>query len=295
MAGKPSAAVVRLGQMGCGIARNLDAHGLLRAAHDIDPAAFGRARLSDGVKNGPVEGLLSAADIVLFAVPSNIQVAQFLAGRSGHSGQLVVDLTTSEPGLSRRLADELADRGLAYVDAAMTGGAAGADAGTLTLMVGGQDTHVEACRPVLEAIAATIFHLGPVGAGHAMKLVHNMILHAGFMATCEGLHLAERAGIDANRAVAVLNAGNARSFVTEVRFPRDILSGSMTTRSAIANLEKDLGLAQEFAQSCEAPIPYGRLTRAVLAEAVAAGHAGKDFAWLYPLYEALLDRKENNE
>ncbi len=281
--------------MGCGIARKLDARGMLRAAHDIDPAAFGRAQLSGNVKNVTTQALLDEADIVLFAVPSTIEVAQFLEAGTGHSGQIVVDLTTSEPGQSRRLSDELAVCGLTDIDAAMTGGAAGADAGNLTLMVGGSDANVEACRPALEAISARIFHLGPVGAGHAMKLVHNLILHAGFMATCEGLRLAERAGIDAHRAVEVLNAGNARSFATEVRFPRDILSGTMMARSRIANLEKDLGLAQKFAASLDAPVPCGRLTRSVLAAAVSAGHADKDFSWLFPLYETLSDQKEGNE
>ena len=295
MASTPNTAVVGLGQMGRGIARNLDARGMLRAAHDIDPAAFRRAQLSEKVKNATTQGLLDEADIVLFAVPSTIEVTQFLETGTGRSGQIVVDLTTSEPGQSRRLSDELALRGLTYIDAAMTGGAAGADAGNLTLMVGGSDANIEACRPVLEAISTKIFHLGPVGAGHAMKLVHNLILHAGFMATCEGLRLAERAGIDTHRAVDVLNAGNARSFVTEVRFPRDILSGTMMARSRIANLEKDLGLAQEFAASVDATVPYGHLTRSVLAAAISAGHADKDFSWLFPLYETLSDQKENDE
>ncbi|MFV2033965.1 MAG: NAD-binding protein [Halocynthiibacter sp.] len=98
----------------------------------------------------------------------------------------------------------------------------------------------------MEAISGKIIHLGPAGSGHAMKLVHNMILHSNFLATCEGLRMAERAGLDVARAVEVLNAGNARSFVTEVRFPRDILSGTMNARSVVANLEKDLGLAVEF-------------------------------------------------
>ncbi len=280
--------------MGRGIARNLDAKGLLSAAYDTNAQAFDGAEFSPAVSYAAGKDLLDRADVVLFVVPTTTQIEAFMEGhRASRSGQIIVDLTTSDPGQSQPFAVDLAERGFGFVDAAMTGGAAGADAGTLTLMVGGDSTHVVACRPALDAVAAKVFHMGPVGAGHAMKLVHNMILHSSFMATCEGLRLAERAGIDAKAAVDVLNAGNARSFVTEVRFPRDILSGTMMGRSRIANLEKDLGLAQDFATRMEAHIPFGRLTRSVLGGAVSTGHAEKDFSWLFPLYDELTeDRKD---
>ena len=99
--------------------------------------------------------------------------------------------------------------------------------------------------------------------------------------------MAERAGLDPAQAVAVLNAGNARSFVSEVRFPRDILSGTMQARSKIGTLEKDLGLAVDFAERLGAPAPYGRLTHDLLANAVAKGRGAEDFAWLYPTFDSL--------
>ncbi|MCP5087221.1 MAG: NAD(P)-dependent oxidoreductase [Rhodobacteraceae bacterium] len=285
-------AVVGLGQMGRGIARNLDAKSMLVAASDTRPEAFLEAGLSDRVAEVETVVLLNRADIVLFAVPSTTQIATFLGKAKGRSGQVVVDLTTSDPEQGRALAADLAMRDLAYVDAAMTGGAVGADTGTLTLMIGGEVKHVAACRPVLEAISAKIFHLGEAGAGQAMKLAHNLILHSSFLATCEGLQLAERAGIDPNSAVEVLNAGNARSFVTQVRFPRDILSGTMNARSRIANLEKDLSIALGFAAETTARVPFCALTHRVLAEALTAGHSDTDFSWLFPLYEEMIDRLE---
>jgi len=279
--------------MGRGIARNLDAKGLLVAAFDTRPGAFAEAGLSDRVTEAESDALIECADVVLFVVPSTAQIAAFFAKVKGRSGQVVIDVTTSDPAQSRALAADLAKRGIAYVDAAMTGGAAGADAGTLTLMIGGSPQHVAACRPVFDAMSSKIFHLGETGAGHAMKLVHNLILHSSFLATCERLHLAERAGINLDSAVEVLNAGNARSFVTEVRFPRDILSGTMAARSRIANLEKDLGLALDFAGDAAARVPFGTLTHDMLAGALAAGHAETDFSWLFPLYEELVERLED--
>lgn len=288
----PSVAVIGLGQMGQGIARNLDGSGRLVTASDVRECAFEAIGLSDNVTFDAGQSLIDKSDIILCAVPSSEEVELALTDCIAGSGQLVVDLTTSDPARSRILAADLSARGFAYIDAAMTGGAAGADAGSLTLMVGGEASDLARCRPVLDVIADRIFHLGAVGAGHAMKLVHNMILHSNFLATCEGLRLAERAGLDLTIAVDVLNAGNARSFVTEVRFPRDILSGTMTARSVVSNLEKDLGMAMAFAAKLEAPVPYGSMTRRVLSQAVAAGHGGTDFSWLYPLYEDLVSARE---
>jgi 3-hydroxyisobutyrate dehydrogenase len=285
-------AVVGLGQMGKGIAKNLDAKGMLIAAHDTRPESFAAAGFSDRVAKVEADALLDCADIILFAVPATTQISTFFGNAQGRPGQVIIDVTTSDPAQSRALASDLAKLRIAYVDAAMTGGAAGADAGTLTLMIGGEPEDLDVCRPVFDAISAKTFHLGETGAGHAMKLVHNMILHSSFLATCEGLRLAERAGIDLYSAVEVLNAGNARSFVTEVRFPRDILSGTMAARSRIANLEKDMGLALEFAAQSKARIPFGTMTRTVLAEALSIGHSETDFSWLFPLYEELIDRLE---
>lgn len=278
----PRVGVVGLGQMGRGIARNLQANGLLVAVHDTN---------SDAVTDIAVpqlagQALVDASDIILFAVPSTAEIRTELEACTGTS--LIVDLTTSSPEQSTGLAGDLETQGFAYIDAAMTGGASGADEGTLTLMIGGADEDVARCGPVFAAIASQRFHLGPIGSGHAMKLVHNLILHSAFMATCEGLCLAERAGLDLDKAVDVLNAGNARSFVTETRFPRDILSGTMNARSVISNLSKDLGLAASFAATHSAPAPYTNLTETLLSAATKNGHEKTDFSHLFPLFDSLV-------
>ncbi|SNS86938.1 NAD(P)-dependent oxidoreductase [Tropicimonas sediminicola] len=276
------AGVVGLGQMGRGIARRLDGAGLLVAAADAQTGMLEAADLSDRVGADILD-----ADVLVFVVPSTAQIAEVLESAPGRDGQVIVDLTTSHPDDSAALATRLLDRGIAYVDAAMTGGAAGADAGTLTLMMGGEANVIAGIAPVLDRISAQRFHMGPVGAGHAMKLVHNLILHSAFMATCEGLTLAEKAGLNVARAVEVLNAGNARSFVTEVRFPRDILSGTMNGRSRIANLEKDLGLASRFAAAQGGPAAYTDLTHRLLAAALAIGEGETDFSHLFPMFDQL--------
>lgn len=279
--------------MGRGIAANLDRAGLLKAAFDIDPEAFGRAGFCADVIKAPPAEIGAGCDTVLFVVPASSQIESCLSGPDGllsqrRDGQVLIDLTTSYPADTLRLARMAGEAGRAYVDCGMTGGAAGADAGTLTLMAGGDTGAVERVRPVLDRIAAKIFHVGPSGAGHTLKLVHNMVLHTVFLATCEGCRLAERAGIDVDKAIEVFNAGNARSFVTEVRFPKHILSGTFDGRSTVSNLAKDLGMAARFARETGAPARYGLLTSALLDSAVAAGMGGEDFTLLYRRIDALL-------
>jgi 3-hydroxyisobutyrate dehydrogenase len=276
--------VVGLGQMGGGIARNLGAKGLLTAAFDSKPEAG--ADLA--VPRLEARDMVQAVDVLFCVTPSCLQIADYL-GDCETTDVTLIDLTTSDPKQSTALAEQLAPRGFHYIDAAMTGGAAGADAGTLTLMAGGDTDRVALCKPAIDVISSTFFHLGPIGSGHAMKLIHNLILHSAFMATCEGMRMAERAGLDLNEAVAVLNAGNARSFVTEVRFPRDILSGTLNGRSTISNLAKDLNLGVDYAQALGGPSPYGALTLSLLDAARDAGHAQTDFSNLFAMYESLAD------
>jgi 3-hydroxyisobutyrate dehydrogenase len=290
-------AVVGLGQMGRGIARNLDRAGRLAAAWDVSADARAAAGLSrDVALNGPAA--FDRMKAVIFVVPGSAEIQSALCGQGGllerpHRDQVLIDLTTSHPAATRALAALAQATGRAYVDCGMTGGAKGADAGTLTLMAGGPPRVVDECRSLLAHIAGKVLHVGDTGAGHAMKLIHNMICHTIFIATSEGCLLAERLGIPLETAVSVLNAGNARSFISEQRFPNHIISGTFDGRSTVANLAKDLRMAAEFSEESGFPGPYAALSSRILERAVANGLAGRDFTTLYRYLEGLLtaDRK----
>ncbi|WAJ28054.1 NAD(P)-dependent oxidoreductase [Antarcticirhabdus aurantiaca] len=285
--------VIGLGQMGRGIAANLDRAGLLAAAFDVAPGAFAAAELSPAVQDASPAAMGETCDTVLFALPATPEIEACLAGPDGllateRPGQILVDLTTSHPGDTRRVAERVREAGRAYIDCGMTGGAKGAAAGTLTLMAGGEAEALARVRPVLGVIAARVVHVGPSGAGHALKLIHNMVLHTVFLATCEGARAATRAGIDLATTIEVFNAGNARSFVTERRFPDHILSGRFDGRSFVSTFAKDLGLAERFLREIGAPALYGPLTSALLSRAVDEGLGDEDFTRLYEHVEALL-------
>jgi 3-hydroxyisobutyrate dehydrogenase len=282
-------AVIGLGNMGRGSARNLDRAGRLAAAWDISESARMAADLSAEVAIVPPSqfGRLS---FILFVVPGSAQIEEMLPALLArpHDGEALVDLTTSHPAKTKANAEKARSTGRAYVDCGMSGGATGADSGKMALMVGGSDEAVAACRPVFDAIAGTVTHVGASGTGHAIKLLHNMVCHTNFLVVAEAGKLAERAGIPLETAIKVFNAGNARSYVSEQRFPNHILSGKFDGRSTVSNLAKDLAMADSFADEFGRANAYTALTAEILAKAVDKGMAAEDFTRLYEVYEQLV-------
>lgn len=284
--------LIGLGQMGRGIAANLDHAGMLRAVWDTTPAAR-ELSFSQAVTFAGGRDMAARCDVILFVVPTSREIAANLEGDDGllaaaRPRQILVDLTTSHPSKTKELIALARAAGRDYLDCGMTGGAAGADAGTLTLMIGGERETFERALPVLESFTKKLFLVGPSCAGHTLKLIHNMILHTIFLATSEGCLMAQKAGIDLAAVIDVLNAGNARSFISESRFPKHILSGKYDGRSHVSNLAKDLAMASEFADEHGEPAPYTHLTAGLLARAIEAGLADQDFTTLYNHLEGLM-------
>lgn len=289
--------VVGLGNMGGGIARNLLKAGVPLAVWDAAPAAREAFRESEGIAVETPGAMAEGCAVILFVVPATPQIAACLEGDEGvleraKPGLILYDLTTSDPAATRELAARAAERGLIYLDAGMEGGAAAADAGTLTLMIGGDRAAFEGTRPLLERIAKHIFFLGPVGAGHTLKLIHNLVLHTIFLATCEGGRMAEAAGINLKDMIAVFNVSNARSFISEVRFPRHILSGAWDARSRVFNLHKDVSAAVGLADRLGTAVPLGAVTRDLLAAAIDRGMSETDFSRLYERFGELVAEVE---
>jgi 3-hydroxyisobutyrate dehydrogenase len=288
-------AVIGLGNMGRGIARNLDRAGRLAAAWDIAEAARANAELSAEVAIVPPSQFGRLA-FILFVVPGSAQIEEMLPALLArpHDGETLIDLTTSHPVKTKALAAKARAAGRAYVDCGMSGGATGADTARMALMVGGADDAVAACKGVFDAIAGTVTHVGGSGAGHTIKLLHNMVCHTNFFVVAEAGRLAERAGIPLATAIKVFNAGNARSYISEQRFPNHILSGKFDGRSTVSNLAKDLAMADAFANEVGEANAYTALTAGILAKAVERGMAAEDFTRLYEVYEELVNSAESS-
>jgi len=285
--------VVGLGNMGGGIARNFKKAGVPLMVWDVAPAARIKFMETSGVEIAPPGEMAASCTAIFYVVPATPEIASTFDGKDGvlalaAKGLVVYDFTTSDPVETKKLAARAAEKGIAYLDAGMSGGAAGADAGTLTLMLGGDKAAFDRTEALLKPIAKQIFHIGPSGAGHTLKLVHNMVCHTIFLSTCEGARMAEAAGIKVADMIKVFNMSNARSYASEVRFPKHILSGTWDARSRVYNLRKDLTMAVELAGALNKKVPLGTATRDFLNVAMDKGMTDTDFSRLYERFDEIV-------
>jgi 3-hydroxyisobutyrate dehydrogenase len=285
--------VVGLGNMGGGIARNFRKAGIPLMVWDIAQAARAPFHETAGVEIAPPGEMAGSCTAIIFVVPATPEILSCLDGRDGvlaraSRGLVLYDFTTSDPAATREVAARAAGRGITYLDAGMSGGATGADAGTLTLMVGGDKDAFERTRALLEPIANRVFYLGASGAGHTMKLIHNLVCHTIFLATCEGGRMAETAGIRLADMIDVFNVSNARSYASEFRFPKHIVSEKWDARSRVYNLRKDVAMAVDLAAGLGAAVPLGTVTRDFLEAAIADGMADTDYSRLYERFDRIV-------
>jgi len=191
------------------------------------------------------------AEIAVTCLPTSREVESLLDGPEGMlaglpKGSVLLDCTSGDPATSRRIAARLAERGVGFADAPVSGGTNGAEAGTLTVMVGADAATFERVKPVLAAFGKRIEHLGAVGTGHAMKAVNNGLLALNILAVGEALAVLAKAGVSPRAAVEVLNASSGRSFVSETLVPDRVLTGLWPNTFRLALLEKDAAIARDL-------------------------------------------------
>jgi 3-hydroxyisobutyrate dehydrogenase len=212
------------------------------------------------------------SDVIITCLPTSREVEAVLEGPEGvlagaRPGMLMVDCTSGDPASSRRIAGRLASRDMAFADAPVSGGVSGAVAGTLTIMVGGEPATYQRALPVLRALGTRIAHVGPVGAGHALKAVNNALLAVNLLAAGEGLSALVKAGVPARTALDVLNASSGRSFVTESLIPERVLNGTYPQTFRLALLDKDVGIAREFVEDMAVKAPVIGLVAELMSRA----------------------------
>lgn len=207
------------------------------------------------------------SDAVFICVPGPAQVESVVHGPGGlaeglSSGDVLVDTTTSLPSVTERLATELADRDVAVMSAPISGGRSAAETGTLTVMAGGSKAAYERVRPLADAFASNVYYVGEAPElGHVMKLVNNYVSFAGVVVTMEAISLGERAGLELETMVDVLNASSGRNYATEVHFPKRVVGDAAVRDPIIDVISKDLDLTRSFADDERATMLLGDVVR----------------------------------
>lgn len=300
MAKRNSVGVVGLGRMGGPVAQRLMQSGFPLMVWDVVPACRKPFENKDNVRITTPGEMARECAVIFFVVPSSKEIAECLKGKDGvlqdaRKGLVICDLTTSDPVETRKIARRAARRGVHYLDAGMSGGPAGILAGKLTLMIGGDARVLSRIKRYFAPFVGKTFHLGPLGSGHAMKLIHNMVLHTIFLATCEGARLAERMGMKVADMIDVFNVSTAFSYASRHRFPNNILNGSWNAQARIYNPWKDVGLAVRLARKYGADVELGDRTLAFLEKAVARGMVEQDYSLLYRDFEKIKNHVPNRK
>ncbi len=282
-------AVIGLGSMGGGMATSLLRAGFAVAGYDVNPAARDRFA-QEGVRicATPAEASVEA-DCVIAVVVNADQTEAVLFGEDGCAasmkpGAVFVSSATMAPERARALGARLEQTGRHYLDAPMSGGAARAAEGQLTMLASGSPAAFAAARPALEAMTATLYELGDeAGLGAAFKMVNQLLAGVHIAAACEAVAFAARQGLDLGRVYEVITKSAGNSWMFENRVPH-VLDGDYAPRSAVDIFTKDLGIVLDMARAQRFPVPVAGAALQMFLMTASAGMGGDDDASVARLY-----------
>jgi 3-hydroxyisobutyrate dehydrogenase len=271
----PALAFLGLGAIGAPMAKHLVAPEFTLAVWNRTAgkaAAFATANNARHAKT-PADAARGVA-IVITCLPTSREVAGLLDGPDGllatmTSGSILVDCTSGDPATSRAIAARLAEKGIGFLDAPVSGGVAGAEAGKLTVMVGGDAATLAKAMPALQAFGEKIVHCGPVGAGHAVKAINQAMLAVHIWSLGEGMLALSKAGVSPQLALEVINSSSGRSNSSMNLFPQRVIGRAFPRTFKLALIDKDVRIAAQFLREQNVPSPITQLT----AELFAAAHA----------------------
>lgn len=248
---------VGLGLMGRPMVDRLIDAGHSLTAFDVSPTAF------DSWPNPPRKALsldeLGSCEMIILMLPNGSVVDDvlFYGGKLASAiseGTLVLDMGSSDPEGSRERASELAQRGIRFVDAPVSGGVRGAIEGSLTIMLGGATELTEEERAVLGVFGKTIFDVGPVGSGHAVKALNNALSAASFLAMAEATESATRFGIEPEVFIEIINKSSGRSFSSEWKYPQFVLPNAFNSGFSLSLMSKDVSTAVNLCEQLDVPV-----------------------------------------
>jgi 3-hydroxyisobutyrate dehydrogenase-like beta-hydroxyacid dehydrogenase len=269
-----------LGTMGSAMAANLARAGFDLGVWNRTPGRAKELKALGAIEVSSPRELAMSSEVVVTCVTDSPQMAEVLFGPDGladgfTSGSLLIDCSTISPTSARDFGQRLQDKGVAMLDAPVSGGSEGAVHGTLTIMVGGEPEDLERAQEILQAMGRTITHLGPLGSGQIAKAVNQVILCGTYLAVAEGVVLAIKAGMDAERVVGALSGGAAGSWILQNRSGR-MIEDTYPLGFKISLHRKDMAIALELARGAGAVLPVASLAATLEDGLIAKGHGDDD-------------------
>ena len=290
---------MQIGFIGIGVMGRPMTLNLLKAGHEVTVYARhpDKAPVQEVLQAGArlvpsARAVAIVSEVVITMVPNSAQVEEVITGSQGilegaRKGLVIIDMSTIAPAMSRKLAQIAASKGVHFLDAPVSGGSVGAEKGTLTIMVGGEQSIFERVRPVLEAMGRkeAIIYVGPNGSGEIVKIVNNMLAGTIAVVTAEALVLGVKAGVDLETITRIIAMSTGASWQLSNQFPLRAFNGSFQPGFMTDLLLKDLGLALDLATENQTPIAMTIQARQLYEMASASGHGRDDYTSVLQVFE----------
>jgi 3-hydroxyisobutyrate dehydrogenase len=284
---------IGIGNMGRPMAANLVKGGYKVVVYDLDTKRAAQVAKDIGATAaGTLAELGKQVDAIVTMLPTGKEVRACLLDTEGGAlaqnlpqGAIVIDMSSADPVGSRETHADLAKRGLAFVDAPVSGGVIRATDGSLAIMIGGDDDAIAAAKPVLSKMGTRLFEVGGPGNGHAMKALNNFVAGTAFVALSEALLVGDKFGLDPATMIDIMNVSTGKSFNTENVMKQHVVSRQFASGFALGLLAKDVGIAADLARAIEVDSPLTRLSSALLAEARDKVGSEKDHTLAYTWWE----------
>ena len=288
-------AFIGLGNMGGPMAINLVKAGHQVAVFDLSETAVAQVVEQGASTFATAAECVKDAEFIISMLPAGKHVQGLYLGEQGlvnhiSQGALVIDSSTIDAGTARKVAQGLNEKGIDFIDAPVSGGVGGAQAGTLSFMVGGSSAHFEKAKPVLDNMGKNIFHAGDHGAGQVAKACNNMLLSVLMVGTSEALQLGIANGLDPKVLSEIMSQSSGSNWTLDVYNPCPGIMDNVPSSNdyqggfMVDLMAKDLGLAMDTAVSSQSSTPMGALARSLYAMHAAAGNGDKDFSSIFNLF-----------
>eukprot|EP01006_Ploeotia_vitrea_P003574 TRINITY_DN112858_c0_g1_i1.p1 TRINITY_DN112858_c0_g1~~TRINITY_DN112858_c0_g1_i1.p1 ORF type:complete len:318 (+),score=161.21 TRINITY_DN112858_c0_g1_i1:43-996(+) len=291
---------IGLGNMGGHMAHNLVKKGHQVTVYDVVQQSMATAGERGCLLASSPKELAAEADVVVTMLPSSPHVVQVYGGEDGvlagaKSGAMLVDCSTIDPLTAKDVAAQAMANGCEMIDAPVSGGVLGAEAGTLTFMVGGSEQGYERAHPILAAMGQNIVHCGDNGTGQVAKICNNLVLAISMVGVSEGMALGKRLGMDPERLAGIFNTSTARCWSSDTYNPcPGVMEGVPSSRGytggfGVNLMKKDLGLAIAAAQSADVSIPAGSTVHQLYSLLSSHGYGAKDFSSVFEYLDSQQD------
>ena len=284
---------VGLGLMGGGMARNLIGSGFRVIGYDLDSDKIAEFIAAGGEKSEDPEAMAAQVDVIILSLPNSNVVDQVVyntirLNKTQKENLILIDTTTADPGMSKTLASQLQEKGVAMLDATISGTSKMCAEKDITFMVGGDKGIFQECENIFSALAAQTFYLGPNGSGALMKLIVNLVLGLNRMVLAEGLSLGKNAGVDAEQMLNVLKNSAAYSKAVDMKGLKMTSEDFLPAEGKLAFHLKDVRLMLDLSRQLNFPLPLSCLHAQALTSLVAKGRGEWDNSAIISFYNDLV-------